>query len=41
MLGENILVAPVFEEGAVSRDVYLPGPAEWKHLWTGEVYLVN
>jgi hypothetical protein len=20
------------------RQVYLPGPAKWKHMWTGEVY---
>ena len=24
MLGDNILVTPVIEEGAVSRDIYLP-----------------
>lgn len=24
MLGEDILVAPVLEEGATSRDIYLP-----------------
>ena len=41
MLGENILVAPVFEEGATSRDVYLPGPAEWTHLWSNEKYSVD
>ena len=41
MLGENILMAPVFEEGATSRDVYLPGPATWKHLWTGDDYVVD
>lgn len=28
LLGEEILVAPVIEEGAVSRDIYLP-----KGLW--------
>lgn len=41
MLGENILVAPVFNTGKDTRSVYLPGPAEWKHLWTGEVYSVG
>ena len=41
MLGENILCAPVFREGETSRDVYLPGPATWKHLWTGETYTVD
>jgi len=35
MLGENILVAPIFLKDAVERDVYLPGPAEWTHLWDG------
>lgn len=24
MLGERILVAPILDEGAVSRDIYLP-----------------
>jgi len=41
MLGENILAAPIFEKGADSRSVYLPGPAEWTHLWTGDVYTVG
>ena len=41
MLGENILVAPVFEEGAKTRDVYLPGPAVWTHLWSNEKYTVE
>lgn len=38
MLGENVLMAPVFADGQTSRDVVLPGPAEWTHMWTGEVY---
>uniref|UniRef100_A0A1B6HX93 Glycoside hydrolase family 31 N-terminal domain-containing protein n=2 Tax=Homalodisca liturata TaxID=320908 RepID=A0A1B6HX93_9HEMI len=33
MLGNNLLVAPVVEEGAVSRDIYLP-----KGKWRDEVY---
>ena len=41
MLGENILVAPTFLEGATERDIYLPGPAEWKHLWSGKTYSVG
>ena len=41
MLGENILVAPVFKKGSETRAVYLPGPAEWTHLWTGEVFEVS
>jgi len=33
MLGENILVAPVFINTSTreeKRDIYLPGPAIWK-----------
>ena len=30
------MVAPVF--GGDTRDVYLPGPAKWKDLWTGETH---
>ena len=41
MLGENILVAPMFEQGKTARSVYLPGPAEWKHLWSGEPFSVS
>lgn len=41
MLGENILMAPIFKKDATSRDIYLPGPATWTHLWTGEVYEVD
>ncbi len=35
MLGPDILVAPVLEEGAVQRDVVLP-PGEWHDVWTGD-----
>lgn len=41
MLGENILMAPTFLKGATERDVYLPGPAEWTHLWNGKTYSVT
>ena len=33
--GRDILVAPVFEKGAVTRKVYLPF-GEWYDWWTGE-----
>lgn len=44
MLGENILMAPVFSADITRedrRDVYLPGPATWTHLWLGTVYEVS
>jgi alpha-glucosidase len=37
LYGADLMVAPVIEEGAVSRQVYLPGEAGtvWRHLWSG------
>jgi alpha-D-xyloside xylohydrolase len=35
LLGRYLLVAPVIEEGAVSRTVYLP-KGSWTYLWTGK-----
>lgn len=35
LLGEDLLVAPVYLEGAVERQVFLPRDS-WKHLFTGE-----
>ncbi len=32
LLGENILVAPVLEEGARSRRVYLPAGSDWQRV---------
>jgi alpha-glucosidase (family GH31 glycosyl hydrolase) len=32
--GKNILVAPVFEKAAATRQVYLPG-GDWYDFWTG------
>jgi alpha-glucosidase (family GH31 glycosyl hydrolase) len=37
LLGESILVAPVVEQAAVTRKLYLP-PGEWVNYWTGEHY---
>ena len=37
LLGESILVAPVIEQGAVTRKLYLPA-GEWVNYWTGEHY---
>ena len=36
LYGADLLVAPVIEEGAVSRDVVLPGEGVWRHVWSGE-----
>jgi alpha-D-xyloside xylohydrolase len=33
--GPHMLVAPVYEEGATTRELYLP-EGEWVDLWTGE-----
>ncbi len=37
LYGADLLVAPVIEEGAVSRRAYLPGDAGtvWRHVWSG------
>jgi alpha-D-xyloside xylohydrolase len=37
MFGPDILVAPVLEQGAIERAVYLPAGARWSNAWTGEV----
>ena len=36
LYGEDLLVAPVIEEGAVSRNVILPGATAWRSVWSGE-----
>lgn len=36
LYGADLLVAPVIEEGALCREVILPGAGEWRHAWTGE-----
>jgi len=38
MLGDNILVAPVTEEEAISRDIYLPKGAWTQGGKNGTVY---
>lgn len=34
LLGPDLLVAPVLEQGATTRRLYLP-PGTWFHVWTG------
>ena len=36
MFGPAFLVAPVTEQGATSRKVYLPAGADWFNYWTNE-----
>ena len=36
MLGPAFLVAPVTDQGATRRDVYLPAGADWYNYWTRE-----
>ena len=36
LFGPDILVAPVLDQGAEGRQVYLPGGADWTDAWTGE-----
>ena len=36
MFGEDLLVAPVVQSEATSRDIYLPKGDGWTDLWTGE-----
>ena len=36
MLGDALLVAPVVDEGATTREIGFP-PGRWIHWWTGEV----
>jgi hypothetical protein len=36
--GDELLVAPVYEPGATSRTLYLPGGSVWYDYWTGERY---
>jgi alpha-glucosidase len=38
LYGADLLVAPVIEEGAIERDVVLPGSEPWRHCWTGEFF---
>jgi alpha-glucosidase len=38
MLGDNLLVASVLEEGVRTRSVYLPAERMWCDFWTGDWY---
>ena len=36
MFGPDLLVAPVTEQGATTKRVYLPAGADWYNYWTNE-----
>jgi alpha-D-xyloside xylohydrolase len=36
MFGPAFLVAPITEQGATSRDVYLPAGTDWYNYWTNQ-----
>jgi alpha-D-xyloside xylohydrolase len=36
MFGPSFLVAPVTEQGAITRKVYLPAGSDWYNYWTNE-----
>jgi len=38
LLGPDLLVAPVLEEGAESREVRLPAGEAWVHVWSGDLH---
>lgn len=38
LFGEEILVAPVYEQGKNERDLLLPAGSKWINYWTGEVF---
>lgn len=38
LLGPDVLVAPVLEPGAKSREVYLPEGTDWVDAWTGAAH---
>ena len=38
LYGADVMVAPVIEQGAVSRQIILPGEQPWRHVWSGQMY---
>nr|WP_209309612.1 TIM-barrel domain-containing protein [Halomicroarcula amylolytica] len=38
LFGDNVLIAPVVEQGATERDVYFPAGDRWVDFWTNEIH---
>ncbi len=38
LLGPDLLVAPIIEEGATARDVVFPGDETWRSIWSKEAF---
>lgn len=38
LFGNELLVAPVYEQGARTREVYLPAGAQWTHYWSRQTF---
>ena len=38
LFGPDLLVAPVLQQGALHRQVYLPAGATWTDAWTGAIH---
>ena len=38
LFGEEILVAPVYEQGKRERDLFLPAGSKWIDYWTGKTF---
>jgi alpha-D-xyloside xylohydrolase len=38
LLGPDLLIAPIIEAGATSRNVCLPAGATWTHIWSGKTF---
>ncbi len=36
LYGPDLLVAPVWQAGQISRSLHLPAGADWVHVWSGE-----
>lgn len=37
LLGDNILIAPIWDEGTVTRDIFIPD-GRWIDIWSGDEY---